>query len=93
MLLCPKALLLMVLCVPVSYLVGVLGQRCCGARSEAELEMEKMDKIYQEVRKNTVTCYVKKKLMCLRTHEMQNAGWKFQSLGGDSISPEMVPGK
>ncbi len=45
-----QAFLLIVLCVPMSYLVGVVGQRCCGARSEAELEMEKMDKIYQEVR-------------------------------------------
>ena len=44
------ALFLIVLCVPASYLVGAVGQRCCGARSEAELEMEKMDKIYQEVR-------------------------------------------
>ncbi len=43
------ALLLMVLCMPVSYLVGVMGQRCCGAKSQAELESEKMDKIYQEV--------------------------------------------
>jgi len=44
-----------VLSVPVSYLIGLVGQCCCGARSEAELEMEKMDKIYQEVRRQ-FTC-------------------------------------
>ena len=39
----------MVLCLPVGYLIGVCGQCCCGGRTEADLEMEKMDKIYQEV--------------------------------------------
>ncbi len=52
------ALLLIVLCVPASYLVGAMGQRCCGARSEAELEMEKMDKIYQEVRIFSVHLFI-----------------------------------
>lgn len=44
-------LLLIVLAIPVSYLIGVLGQCCCSGRGQsAEVEMAKMDKIYQEVR-------------------------------------------
>ena len=50
-------LLCAVLAVPVSYLIGVAAHHCCpgsdgGASQQdhANLEMAKMDKIYQEVR-------------------------------------------
>ena len=49
------ALLLIVLAVPMSYLVGVCGQSCpgcAGSGNPSDVEMEKMDKIYQEVSPN-----------------------------------------
>ena len=52
----PQVLFLAVLAVPVSYLMGICcgdgcsACCCCGKGGDAaDLEMEKMDKIYQEV--------------------------------------------
>lgn len=43
------AFLVIVLAIPVSYLFGVLCSGCCGRGRQREVEMDKMDKIYQEV--------------------------------------------
>ena len=43
-------LFFMACAVPIAYLLGLATTICCGGRDEADVEMAKMDKIYQEVR-------------------------------------------
>eukprot|EP00095_Tigriopus_kingsejongensis_P009822 snap_masked-scaffold1100_size62683-processed-gene-0.3 protein:Tk09822 transcript:snap_masked-scaffold1100_size62683-processed-gene-0.3-mRNA-1 annotation:"lipoma hmgic fusion partner-like 3 isoform 1" len=43
------AFFLIVLAIPVSYVFGVMCYGCCMGRTQGEVEMDKMDKIYQEV--------------------------------------------
>ena len=43
-------LFLMACAVPIAYLLGLATTGCCAAADEADVEMAKMDKIYQEVR-------------------------------------------
>lgn len=43
-------LLMIVLSVPFSYVIGVIAQCCFGGIDEADQEMSKVDKIYDEVR-------------------------------------------
>ena len=38
-----------VLCVPISYLIGFAAQSCCGISRGADMEMDKVDKIYTDV--------------------------------------------
>ena len=43
-------LFFMACAVPIAYLLGLATTGCCGGTDEADVEMAKMDKIYQEVR-------------------------------------------
>ncbi len=38
-----------VLCVPASYLIGILASCCCGVQGGNAMEMDKVDKIYTDV--------------------------------------------